>query len=149
MSYEEFIKENKGRLIGYYLLSVWFPERCRLETPSPVTELSEDELDQLKIRLNEFMPPESMIKDLWDWDLHFEDYLSDDWYFEAVFGGASSSRYCAEILAEFFLEKVDEFSMDYDQQAYTSYDDFKNMALEEALKFVNSWRQNIFDRCFQ
>lgn len=53
--------------------------------------------------------------DLWDWDIHFEKELEDDWYFEAVFGSESSVSDCSEQLAEKFVESVDEFRMDYDQ----------------------------------
>ena len=68
------------------------------------------------------MPIYSMIADLWDWDVHFEDYLSDDWYFEAAFGEPGTLKSCAEELEEFFLEKAEEYGLDYNQHLdYRAY----------------------------
>ncbi len=144
MSYEKFAEANKGRLLGLYLLSEWFPDRCSLETPYPPAELSDNELEGFKAHLNACMPLDSLMVDLWKWDIHFENDLEDDWYFETVFGEAASAQACAEQLAEFFLQKVDEYAMDYDQDATSN--DFKAMVREEALKFVTSWRLRVVDR---
>lgn len=137
---------NKCELLGLYLLSQWFPGRCYLERFYPPAQLSDDELEEFKTRLNACMPLESLMVDLWEWDIHFEDDLDNGWYFETVFGEPESAQACAEQLAEFFLEKVDEYAMDYDQNAN---DDFEAMILDEALKFVTSWRQRVVERYAQ
>ncbi len=144
MSYEQFVEVNKGRLLGLYLLSKWFPGRCSLETPYPPAELSDDELKGFKTHLNACMPLDSLIVDLWSWDIHFENDLEDDWYFETVFGEAASAQACAEQLAEFFIQKADAYVMDHDRVVTSN--DFRAMVREEALKFVTSWRQRIVDR---
>lgn len=142
MSYEEFVEVHKNKLVAYYLLAEWYPGRFDLETPYPPSQLSEHELEELKMRLNECMPLDSMIVDLWGWDIHFEDMLSDDWYFESVFGTPSSVDSCALELADFFLEKVDEFGMDYNQHEDPL--SFETLVKENAIKFITDWRKNIF-----
>lgn len=148
MSYKQFIEQNKGRLLAFYILSRRFNRRFVLETPYPPSELSDIELADLKKSLNGCMPLDSKMVDLWDWDIHFEDALEDDWYFEAVFGEAESAQICAEELAIFFLGKVDEYGIDYNQDAFDS-NDFEVFIHDEALKFVTSWRQSVFERYTQ
>jgi len=145
MSYKQFIEQNKGRLLALYMLSQRFKGRFGLKTPYPPSELSDVELAGLKEGLNGCMPLDSIMVDLWDWDIHFEDALEDDWYFEAIFGEAESAQTCAEELAIFFLGKVDEYGMDYNQDAFES-NDFEVFIHEKALKFVTSWRQSVFER---
>jgi hypothetical protein len=63
---------------------------------------SEEELDELKRLLNECMPSDSMIMDLRNWDIRFEEDLENDWYFEAVFGSLKATiDHCIDILAAF------------------------------------------------
>lgn len=88
--------------------------------------------------LNICMPRDSLIVDLWDWDIHFERELSLDWCLEAAFGGQDSVPSCAEDLADFFLEKVTEYGMDYDQQADTIA--FESFVRNESLNFILVWR---------
>jgi hypothetical protein len=147
MSYDGFIEQNKARLVALYVLSQRFCERFGLQTPYPPSELSDEELYNLKEDLDKCMPRESMMIDLWDWDIHFERELSDDWYFETVFGDLDSAQDCADELADLFLEKVDEYEMDYDQHA--DPDAFESLVHDEAVKFVTAWRQAIFDRYAQ
>ena len=115
-----------------------------LKIPYPFSILSEEQLEALKDHLRACMPLNSMIIDLWDWDVHFEDYLSDDWYFEAVFGDEAGVDPCSEELAEFFLEKCDEYGIDYNQ---TDDDpEFEELILTEAKKFIMGWRQAVVAR---
>ena len=134
MTYDEFLDANRNKLVGYLMLCEFLKEPDILHTPYPAAELSEQQLRALKVCLNECMPLDFMITDLWNWDIHFEECLSDDWYFEAVFGSASSLRSCAEQLAEFFVEKCNENDMDYNQ----SQDDpeFESRIREHAANFV-------------
>lgn len=142
MTYEEFLYTNRNKLVGYFLLSNVSTESDVLNTPYPPTELSEERLEEMKGRINKCMPLDSMVTDLWDWDIHFEECLSDDWYFEAVFGPASSVALCSEQLAEFFVQKCDEYGIDYDQSA----DDpsFENLVREQTANFICGWRNNVF-----
>jgi len=112
MKYDEFIKAQGNTLAGYHLLINTFPDRFEIETPYPPSTLSDEELDELKRRLNECMPSNSMIMDLWDWDIHFEEELGCDWYFEVAFGSLKSNlACCVDELASFFMEKVIEYDL--------------------------------------
>jgi hypothetical protein len=90
---------------------------------------------------------DSIITDLWDWDIHFEGLLQADWYSEAAFGSPDSVDGCGKELADLFLEQVDEWDMDYNQ--HEDADIFRNMIEEEARKFIRSWRENTFKRLVQ
>jgi hypothetical protein len=117
MIYEEFLNANRNKLLGYFMLAELSSDPDILETPYPPATLSEEMLDELKDRLRECMPLDSMITDLWDWDIHFEEDLCDDWYFEAVFGA------------------------DYDR----SSDDpeFEDLIHVEAVNFILGWRKRV------
>jgi hypothetical protein len=84
-----------------------------------------------------------MINDLRDWDIHVEDgdYLSDDWLREAAFGEADTESECAEELAELFLQKCDEYDMDYDQSS--DPDGFAIRVHETAEAFIRQWRARL------
>lgn len=144
MTYDEFLHANRNKLLGYFMLGEFLKEPDILDTPDPAAELSEQKLAELKDRINECMPLDSMITDLWDWDIHFEEYLSDDWYFAAVFGSPSSLGSCAEQLAEFFVEKCNGHDMDYDQTPDDP--EFGSRIREQAANFVLGWRRNVFAR---
>lgn len=130
--------------MGFYLLSLWFPGRCSLGTPYPPANLSDDELADMKTKLNACMPKDSMMIDLWGWDIHFEDDLGEDWYFEVVFGDAGTCDNCAEQLAEYFLGKVEDHALDYDQHA--DRETFEALVRKESQDFITAWRNTVFDR---
>lgn len=144
MSFEEFLEFNRNKLLGYFLLKGLFPDKLCLETPYPSSVLSEEETEQLMGYFRACMPLDSMMLDLWDWDIHFEDDLGDDWLYEAVFGDQASLDASAEQLAEFFLEKVDEYGMDYNQTQSDEDFDFATWVREEAVTFIKHWRENLF-----
>lgn len=147
MTYDEFLFHYQSTLIGHYLLHEWLAGHCAMETPYPPTELSDEDMDRLKDRLSGCMPRRSMMIDLWDWDIRFEDLLEDDWYFEAAFGTPDTVDECAEELTNFFLEQVDQWGIDYNQ--YEDPDGFEEMVSDEARKFIRSWRENIFRKLVQ
>ena len=144
MTYDEFLNDNRYKLLGYFVMSEFLNNPDTIDHPYPPGVISGEQLDELKDRLTECMPLDSMFIDLWDWDIHFERDLSDDWYFETAFGSASSLESCAEDLIAFFLEACSEYDIDYNQ----SPDDpeFENLVREEAIKFIRAWRNNLFTR---
>lgn len=145
MKYDEFIKAQGNTLAGYHLLINTFPDRFEIETPYPPSTLSDEELDELKRRLNECMPSNSMIMDLWDWDIHFEEELGCDWYFEVAFGSLKSNlACCVDELASFFMEKVIEYDLDYNQDNDSA--EFNEMVRKEAHDFIIAWRGKIIDK---
>ena len=131
----------KPTLDGYFILKRYFPKHSTITVPYPPTELTDEELEKLRSQLDKSLPIFSMMTDLWDWDLHFENDLSDDWYYDAAFGQQSSINALAEQLAEYFLEKVEEYNMDYD--SYQDPDAFRLLVMEKARQFIVNWRQNI------
>ncbi len=82
-----------------------------------------------------------MILDLWDWDIHFEDYLTDDWLFEAAFGEPDTLDWCAQNLKDCFLEKTVEFWMDYNQ--HEDPVEFENLVKDGASEFIRNWRESL------
>ena len=125
-------------IYGYIRTRLTASEQREIYPPSG---LSEEQLEELKDQLHECMPKNSIIVDLWDWDVHFEEYLSDDWYFEAAFGETDTLDVCAEELGDFFLEKVEEYGLDYDQ--YPDYNGFESWISEKSIEFIRSWRENV------
>ncbi len=143
-SYQQFLEANQPKLLGHFLLMAVSKDSHVLKTPYPPSALSEEQLEELKDQLRACMPVKSMIIDLWDWDVHFEECLSDDWYFGAVFGDEASVCSSAEELAEFFLEKCDEYGMDYNQT--DDYPEFEDLIRREAKGFIKNWRQAVVAR---
>ena len=144
MTFDEFLEANRQTLAAYYILEDWFPDRFRLKRPYPRPIVSPEEWEEARRRLNALIPRDSMIFDLWDWDLHFEDDLGDDWYLAAVFGSEEDVEDCASSLAEYFLENVEKYGMDYDQ--YGQEDLFAELMQDQAEAFIRRWREAVFDR---
>jgi len=147
MSFDDYINDLKSMLAGYFILYQRFQKKSTITTPYPPGELNKEELDNLKDQLYKCVPLDNMMVDLWDWDIHFEDNLGDDWYFEAAFGAKSSIDSCIEELAEYFLKQVEECGMDYNQ--YEDPDFFSKSVREEAKKFIVGWRENILRNVVQ
>jgi len=141
MNLDEYIDDLRPTLAGYFILKKLFPKHSIITVPYPPAELTEEELEALRSQLDESIPRNTMMIDLWDWDLHFEKELSDDWYYDAVFGHQSSVNALAEQLAEYFLEKVEEYGIDYDQ--YGDPQAFRALVMNEATQFIVNWRKNI------
>ena len=104
---------------------------------------SDEDMVSVRELLRRAMPSDSMIYDLHDWDIHVEDgdSLSDDWLREAVFGDEDSVSECSEELADFFLQKCDEFGMDYDQSS--DPEGFAVRVQETAEAFIRHWRSRL------
>jgi len=143
MNFEKFLALNRNKILGYTLIAWLSGKSENLEAPFPPEDISEDHEEELKSALNQCMPLYNMMIDLWDWDIHFERELSNDWYFYSLFGDDSDVFLCAKELSEFFIEKCDEYLIDYDQW---QNDEFENLVNEEAAKFIYGWRKNVFDR---
>lgn len=141
MTYDEFLNHNGQALVGQYLVSALLEEPARVLRPEAQDVDDGELLAQLVEQLNRCMPLESMMTDLWDYDVHFEDDLDTDWYFEAAFGDPDSLQGCSQRLAEFFMGKVSELSIDYNQSADDA--EFEALVREEARNFIVEWRQRI------
>ena len=144
MRYDQFIERYKRQLFTLYLYSHFMGELRGLDAYYQLPELTDEEMDEFKHSFKDCMPLGSMMVDLWDWDLHFESALEDDWYFEAAFGGPDSAQACADTLADYFIESADEYGLDYNQDA--DYEAYESLVQGEASAFVKVWRENIVSR---
>jgi hypothetical protein len=100
----------------------------------------EEEVDEaLRERLRALMPRDSMVMDLWSWDIHFEDESFDDISTVAFSDEDELAKY-ADTLAENFLRWIDEYGMDYNQQDWQSPDEFSGWIRQQCLDFLMKWR---------
>lgn len=103
--------------------------------------VTEDDGEKLRERLVALMPRESMVMDLWDWDIHFEETSFDD-ITEAAFADDEELAQYADGLANDFQRWIDEYDMDYDQQNGEE-DEFSEWIGEKCLEFMRKWRANV------
>jgi len=95
-------------------------------------------------RLVECMPLDTIVTDLWDWDIRFE---------QESFGDIEEAAFCDEELFESFAEQLaddferwcDEYDLDYNQNEFDQLEDFSAFVKEECLKFMKRWRANVRD----
>jgi hypothetical protein len=142
MSFAEYLQDQQGRLRIEYMLDCWFPGRFTPAPPDLRALLDDDEMADLRERLRDYMPRDSMIVTLWDWDVHFEDELSDDWLFRAALGGDDTTEQCAEELADFFLAMADQYGIELGLDP-GSEDEAAALVADEATSFVEGWREAI------
>lgn len=143
MKFDDFVNESGNDFSGYQMMRMWFPEKEEAEKKNMVTkELSDEEFEELKNHLNGCMPLGSMMLDLWDDNVRFEDDLTSDWYIKAAFGTEETLSECAEQLERFFLTQVERLALDYNQQG--EEDLFHDLIRDEARQFVKNWRKNIY-----
>ena len=131
----QLMSANECQLTGFLMMSQAANGPLSIPTPYPPSLLNEDALSALKDRLRLCMP-DNIISDLRDRDIQIEDELSEDWYFNAVFGDKDSMDDCAKELAEFFFEKCKEYDMDYDQSS-------DHLVRESARDFIFFWREEV------
>jgi len=137
MTYEAFLQEHQALLYRYYLLQQVLPGKFELPEAYPPGDLDEEDEEDLRRRLVRFAPRDSMLRDLWDWDFHFENDLSSDWFYGATLY-ASDENDLAGQLSEYFVKKAREYHMDYDLDPWSS--EFEQFVEEEALRFIRQWR---------
>jgi len=141
--FDDYISENGNDYSGYQMMRMWFPEKIEAEKQEHMTtELSDEEFEELKSNLNGCMPLGSMILDLWDENVRFEENLTPAWYMEAAFGTAETLSDCADKLERFFLENVERLALDYNQHGEEEL--FHELIKDEARQFVKNWRKNIY-----
>jgi ankyrin repeat protein len=141
MTYDDFLIINHNKFYGYYLLQKLYPDKFGIENIYPPSVLEDKESDNLLYFLRTYMPLDTIITDLWDWDIRFEYDLEADWLYNTIFGDQTNIEENGSELVDFFLEKVDEYELDYNQ----IYDDqkFNLFVQEEAARFIKNWRKNL------
>ena len=98
--------------------------------------------DELRERLIELMPRDSMVIDLWDWDIHFEESSFDD-IADAGFADDAELAQYADTLSSDFQQWIDEYDMDYNQQGCSSPEEFSEWIEQQCLDFMKKWRANV------
>ncbi len=88
------------------------------------------------------MPSDTLVTDLWDWDVRFEDESFEDFEAAAFCSDDELSIY-ASLLAGDFERWIDEFGIDYDRSNHQSPEAFSAFILKECLRFMKSWRSNV------
>ena len=142
MSFNTYLNENRQLLCAHYALNKWYGTRFQLEIPYLQEKLTESELEGLKCLIRDQMPLESIIIDLWNYDLRFEEDLEDEWFFESAFGDAGSEDFCVQELCDYFLEKNEEYGIFYNE--FDSHDEFCSWIEDETLDFIRKWREKVF-----
>lgn len=97
--------------------------------------------EELRERLIALMPRDSVVTDLWDWDIRFEELSFDD-LAEAAFADEDALAAYARGLANDFLRWIDEYGMDYSQQDWFPRE-FAVQIKQECLDFMTCWRANV------
>ncbi len=106
-------------------------------------EQDDDEDDEeLRERLVALMPPDTIVTDLWNRDIRFEEMSFDD-IAEAAFSDGDELANYAAVLADDFLRWIDEYGMDYDEQSWPSHEEFVAWIGEQCLDFMTKWRSRV------
>ncbi len=121
------------------------PGKFLLEEPRPPDELTEQEIEGLRSALRELMPLDTMVTDMWDWDIHFENSTFVDAYFDVALGPEDVALAEAESLQEDILGWIGEHGMDYAQDQMTQ-EEFEALVLTQCREFILKWRGNIVGR---
>jgi hypothetical protein len=105
--------------------------------------VSDEDMEAVRDLLGAAIPSDSMLCDLRDLGVHFEDgeYLTDEWVRSAAFGDDDPVAWCAEALAELFLQKCDEYALDYDQHRDPA--GFAERIQDTAEAFIADWRARL------
>jgi hypothetical protein len=121
------------------------PRKFLIEDPWLRDELDEDDVETVRAALRELMPLDTIVTDMWDWDLHFEDTTFEDTYFDVAFGPEDFALAQAECLKEDLLLWMDEYGMDYAQEQ-RSEEEFEQWIHDQCKEFIRKWRSNIVKR---
>lgn len=93
-------------------------------------------------RLVDCMPRNTIVTDLWDWDIQFQEESFGDIEEVAFCDDNEIERFAAQLAADFECW-VDEYEMDYNQNEYENPDGFSVFVKEQCLQFMKGWRQNV------
>lgn len=97
--------------------------------------------EELRERLIALMPRDSVVTDLWNWGIRFEE-LSFDNLTEAAFADEDELAAYARDLADDFLRWIDEYGMDFGQQDWSPRE-FAAQIKQESLDFMTCWRARV------
>ena len=137
-----FGSEQCGILFKTLVFQKLFPGKFLISDPWPYDELTDEEVEAGKDVLRQLMPLNTIVTDMWDWDIRFEDLTLDDTYFDVALGSDEFAYSQAEHLKEDVLTWIQEFCMDYAQDQYDE-GEFEQWVLGQWRDFIVKWRNNI------
>jgi hypothetical protein len=137
-----FGSEQAGVLFKTLVLQKLFPAKFLIPDPWPSGELTDEEVQAGKDALRKLMPLDTIVTDMWDYDIHFEDATFEDTYFDVALGSDEFAYSQAERLKEDILGWIQEFGIDYDQGQRTE-EEFGQWVLDQCKDFILKWRSNI------
>jgi hypothetical protein len=138
---ETFLQNIAPTINGYLMLETLFPGKFSIPVPAPQHDLDGPAREVLHTVLVSLIPKDNLIVDLWEQDCRFEKDLGEEWFYNAAFGTQGMVAELAMGLGEFFLDKVAEYRMDYDQRAAPEH--FLAWISESSLTLILEWRSNI------
>lgn len=140
---ETMLDANERSLVAATLVTA-FGGNGALPVASPLDDVLEDRRDELRDWLTSMMPRDTLFLNLWDWDIHFEQDLGDDWLQDAALGPDESLDDVSIVLADYYLAKVEEYDIEAGEgNAQSSFE----LVREESERFVRSWREAIRCAC--
>jgi len=140
-----FTQDQRQILYKIMAFQKFCPGKFLLSDPWPYEILNDEELEEFKDNLIGLMPLDTIVTDLWDWDIRFEKLTFEDRIFGIALGPDSEVEEGASALTQDMLAWIDEYGMDYAQNEYEN-DEFEKWIYELILNFLNKWRENIFDK---
>ena len=141
----QFGSEQADVLFKTLVFQKLYPGKFLVSNPWPYDRLTDEEVDAAKDALTQLMPLDTIVTDMWDYDIHFEGSTFADTYFDVALGSDEFAFAQAEYLKEDILGWIQEFVMDYAQDQYDG-DEFGEWVLGQCKDFILKWRRNIARR---
>jgi hypothetical protein len=140
-----FGSEQEGILFKTLVFQKLFPRKFLIPDPCPFDDLTYGEVKAGKDSLRQLMPLDTIVTDMWDYDIHFEDSTFEDTYFDVALGSDEFAYSQAEHLKEDILGWIQEFGMDYAQDQWTE-EEFEQWVHNQCKDFIVKWRNCIVKR---
>jgi hypothetical protein len=145
MSISRFGDDQSNLLFRLYVLQKLCPGKFLLKAPWVYDELDDDAVCELKQSLTELMPLDTMVTDMWDWEIHFENITFEDSFFDIAFGTEPVAMEESGCLPQDILGWIDQFDMDYSYMELEQ-DQFEKWVEDECVRFISKWRSNIVEQ---
>lgn len=138
----QFGSQQAGILFKTLVFQKLFPAKFLIPDPWPYDELTDEEVEAGIDALRQLMPLDTIVTDMWDYDVRFEDSTFENTYFDVALGSDEFAYSQAEHLKEDMLGWIQEFGMDYAQDQWTE-EEFGQWVLNQCKDFILKWRSNI------
>lgn len=140
-----FGPEQSAVLYKILIFQKLCPGKCLVTEPWPADELSDEEMEKAKDTLRQLMPLDTMVTNMWDWGIRFEDFTFEDCFFDVAIASEDFAMAQAEYLKEDIIRWIDEYDMDYAEEQFEA-EGFEKWILDQCKAFILKWRNNIKDK---